>query len=61
MLVDNAGYWAPLERLLEHVVAGGFARPDTRRLYTVVESVDDIFDALAAAPPPAAPAREELI
>ena len=61
VLVDSAGYWAPLEGLLEHVIAGGFARPDTRRLYTVVATVDDIFDALAAAPPPAAPARDALI
>ena len=61
VVVDSDGYWAPLEGLLEHVIAGGFAPPDTRRLYTVVATVDDIFDALAAAPPPAAPARDELI
>ena len=61
VVVDNAGYWAPLECLLEHVIAGGFAGPDSRRLYTMVASVDEVFDALAAAAPPAAPARGELI
>ena len=30
LLVDIAGYWAPLRALLEHIVARGFARPQTR-------------------------------
>ena len=61
VLVDVAGYWKPLRGLLEHVVAGGFARPEACRLFTSVERVDDLLDALAAAPPPAAPSRDELI
>ncbi len=61
VLVDNAGYWAPLCRLVEHVVAAGFAGPETERLFTVVERVDDVFAAVAAARPPAAEARERLL
>ncbi len=61
VLVDNAGYWAPLRRLVEHVVAAGFAGPETERLFTVVERVDDVFTAVAAARPPAAEARERLL
>ncbi len=61
VLVDNAGYWAPLCRLVEHVVAAGFAGPETERLFTVVERVDDVFTAVAAARPPAAEARERLL
>ncbi len=61
VLVDNAGYWAPLRRLVEHVVAAGFAGPETARLFTVVERVDDVFTAVAAAKPPAAEARERLL
>ncbi len=52
VLVDDGGYWAPLRGLLEHIVERGFARPDTRALYTIVGSVDDVFDAVAAAPAP---------
>ena len=61
VLIDNAGYWAPLLALIEHLIAAGFAPPEARRLYTVVPRVDDVFAAIAAAPAPRAPAREELL
>ncbi len=61
VLIDNAGYWAPLLALIDHVIAAGFAPPEARRLYTVVPRVDDVFAAIAAAPAPCAPAREELL
>ncbi len=61
VLIDNAGYWAPLKRLFEHVIAGGFADESARRLYQFIDSVDDVFDAVAEAPAPAIPARDELI
>jgi hypothetical protein len=61
VLIDSAGYWKPLEDLLEHVIAGGFAGDDARRLYQFVDSVDEVFDAIAKASPPATPARDELI
>ncbi len=61
VLIDNAGYWTPLLTLIEHVIAAGFAPPEARRLYTVVPRVDDVFAAIAAAPAPRAPAREELL
>ena len=59
VLVDDAGYWAPLRRLIDHVVASGFADPDAARLFTVVERVDDVFAALAAAAPAARAAQEK--
>jgi uncharacterized protein (TIGR00730 family) len=61
VLIDSAGYWKPLETLLEHVIDGGFADGSARRLYQFVDSVDEVFDVLAKAPPPATPARDELI
>ena len=61
VLVDTGGYWAPLRRLVDHVIATGFAGPDAKRLFTVVERVDDIFDAVARAEPPAVEARERLL
>lgn len=61
VLINSAGYWEPLKRLFEHVIAGGFADESARRLYQFVDSVDDVFDAVAEAPAPAIPARDELI
>ncbi len=61
VLVDNGGYWAPLRRLVDHVIATGFAGPDAKHLFTVVDRVDDIFDAIDGAEPPAAEARENLL
>ena len=61
VLVDNEGFWAPLRRLIDHLVATGFAGPDTERLFTVVDRVDDIFAAVAATRPPVTEAREGLL
>jgi hypothetical protein len=61
VLVDNEGYWAPLRRLIDHLVATGFAGPETERLFTVVDRVDDIFAAVAATRPPVTEAREGLL
>lgn len=61
VLVDLGGYWQPLFRLIEHQLACGYVRPQHARLFDVVERVDQVFDAVAAAPPPCAPARPEQI
>ena len=50
LLVDVGGYWAPLLALLEHIIAKGFARPQTRRLLRVVPSVAALMAALAKEP-----------
>ena len=49
-IVDIAGYWQPLCNLLEHVVADGFARPETRALVQVVPSIAGLLAALARTP-----------
>jgi uncharacterized protein (TIGR00730 family) len=51
-LIDIAGYWAPLCMLLDHVVAKGFARPETQRLLRVVPTVTALMEALLEEPPP---------
>ena len=61
VLVDCAGYWAPLLRLLDHVAASGFADAGASRLFTVVERVDDVFAAIDAAAPPATSPRDGLL
>ena len=46
-LVDIARYWRPLRVLLDHIVAQGFARPETRRLLQVVPTVAALMASLA--------------
>jgi hypothetical protein len=50
LLVDIAGYWAPLRTLLDHVIDKGFARPQTRRLLQVVPNISALMAALAEEP-----------
>lgn len=49
-LVDVEGYWAPLSRLLDHLVRSGFARPETRGLLRIVPGVAALLGALRGAP-----------
>jgi uncharacterized protein (TIGR00730 family) len=60
LLVDIAGYWAPLRALLDHIVAHGFARPQTRELVQVVPTVAALMTALAVEPAPTRPVDAAL-
>ena len=51
VLANVRGYWNPLLSLFDHVVATGFAQPDSHSLYTVADSVAGIFERLTAAVP----------
>src|SRR5437667_5486051 len=53
LLVDIGGYWAPLRALLDHIIAHGFARPQTRRLLRIVPTVAALMEALSEEPAPA--------
>lgn len=53
LLVDIDGYWAPLRALLDHIVAEGFARPQTHALLQIVPTVAAAMAVLAEAPRPA--------
>jgi uncharacterized protein (TIGR00730 family) len=48
-VVDIGGYWAPLHALLDHIVAQGFARPQTRDLLQVIPTVSALMAALSEA------------
>ena len=48
-LVDIDGYWGPLRRLLDHLVANGFAAPLVPRLLEVVPTVAALLEGLAQA------------
>lgn len=57
VIVDVDGYWRPLWKLVEHVVAEGYAPDEVGGLYTVVESVEEVLPRLAAIPETAIRAR----
>ena len=52
VVVNSGGYWSVLEDLVRRTVEGGFAHPAVAELFTMVDSPDDVFDALEAAPQP---------
>ena len=48
-LLDQDGYWKPLNALINHIVAEGFADPSVTALYTTVPDVPALETALRAA------------
>jgi uncharacterized protein (TIGR00730 family) len=50
LVVDIAGYWAPLRTLLDHIITNGFAGPETRGLVQIVPSVAALMAVLAPQP-----------
>ena len=46
VLANHRGYWNPLLSLFDHIVAEGFAEMDSRHLYTLADSVEEVFDRL---------------
>ena len=61
VLVDDNGYWRPFLDLIDHIIATGFARPDIRKLFTVVGAVEDVIPTVRAAPAPAEPEHAERL
>jgi predicted Rossmann-fold nucleotide-binding protein len=45
VFVDTDGFWQPLVRLIDHVVAAGFAASAAERLYRVVQQPEDVIPA----------------
>ena len=61
IIVNVGGYWDKLLELIEHVVESGFARPSIRRLFCVVDRVEDIVPALLESHAPAVEAKPDLV
>ncbi len=57
VVIDIDGYWRPLLRLVDHVIGRGFARPEYRGLFTVVDDVNDVIAAIRKEPEPSVPDR----
>ncbi len=47
---DVAGYWKPLSDLIDATIQNGFSAPENRKLFTMAETLDDVFSALDSAP-----------
>lgn len=58
VLLNQAGYWQPFLDLVAHQVAAGYVRPEHAELFAVAETVGQVFEAIAEAPEPSAPARQ---
>ena len=50
VIVDADGYWSKLDSLIGDMVADGFAARETRALYTMVGSVEDVLDVFTRLP-----------
>ncbi len=61
VVVDIAGYWQKLQALVDHVIEKGFASRRSRALFQVVETVDMLMEALAAAHEPVLEPEARLI
>jgi uncharacterized protein (TIGR00730 family) len=61
LIVDIDGYWQPLQRLVEHVVANSFAGAASLGLYRLVPSVRALLAELAVSPEPEIADAPELM
>jgi uncharacterized protein (TIGR00730 family) len=57
VIVDLDGYWRPLLRLIERIIARGYARAGFRRLFGIVDSIPEVLPALHRAHRPRVKAR----
>jgi uncharacterized protein (TIGR00730 family) len=52
VLVNTNQYWKPFLKLVQAVVDGGFGHEGINELFSVVEDVESVFQALKDAPDP---------
>lgn len=50
IFVNINGYWDPYFALIDRVVDGGFGHHKVKELFSIVDRVEDVFDAIASAP-----------
>src|SRR5215510_7619199 len=53
LFLNIDGYWTAFGTLVDQVIAEGFARDSSRRLFAVVDRVEDVIPALLRQPAPA--------
>jgi len=61
MVFFNAlGYWDKCLAMIDGIIAEGFARESHKNLFTVANTLEEIFEQLAAEPAPKFDPREKL-
>ena len=43
IIYNHEGYWNHLIELMEHMISAGFAKPETRTFYTVVNTKEELY------------------
>jgi uncharacterized protein (TIGR00730 family) len=61
VVINHQGFWDPLIGLIDHQVAAGYVRSGHAQLFTLVDRVDQVFEALAAAPAPTLTSDSRLL
>ncbi len=61
VILDQGGFWQPLQAMLDAIVAGGFADASIADYYRLVGDVEAVFAALEAAPSPVGPSYPERL
>lgn len=59
IIINIQDYWTPFLALFDHIAEKGFAGPETRRYFRVVDDVGKVLPAIAAEPEPHLPARTD--
>jgi uncharacterized protein (TIGR00730 family) len=57
IVLDVAGYWAPLLSLIDAAIAAGFADPTTTELFSIARTPEEVLQTLACI----APAKHEVL
>lgn len=61
VILDQGGYWQPLEALIQHTISASFTGSHATRLYDVATDIDALFAAIAGAPAPTISAVSERL
>jgi uncharacterized protein (TIGR00730 family) len=48
IIFNHEGYWDHLDALMEHIISTGFARPETREFYTVLNTLEEVMEYITA-------------
>ena len=61
VIMNIDGYWQPLQRLVDHVTAQRYMRPNDAPLFRMVDRVEDVIPALREAPAERQPLESKWI
>ena len=61
LFLNVENFWAPLGELVDHFIAEGFVRESGRRLFDMVDTVDDVIPTLLRQPAPTVPDAVERL